>query len=242
MGKPFWEKGIEAWDIVNRVGLRSHYVASHLAAQRMVAKKRGLIINISSFGGLNYVFDAVYGIGKAAMDRMAHDLAIELQPDGVTMVSLWPGLVGTENVKDGAISGKKRAHRGSRPGQPEFDIDELIDTYLSETPLYSGRAVAALARDKGKMSYTGKVLPSSVLAARYGFTDERGIQTPPFTSLKFAIGLALGKLGLVHLELPSPKGSSSEEASTFSSFFWEQSPNLAFPGWVVKLGSGAPNL
>jgi len=36
---------------------------------------------------------------------MANDLAIELQPEGVTMVSLWPGLVGTENVRDGALSG-----------------------------------------------------------------------------------------------------------------------------------------
>lgn len=98
-GLPFWEKGTEAWDIVNRVGLRSHYHASVHAASLMVkSKTKGIIINVSSFGGLNYIFDAAYGIGKAAMDRMANDMSIELVTEGITMVSLWPGLVSTENV------------------------------------------------------------------------------------------------------------------------------------------------
>jgi len=84
-GKPFWEKGIEAWDQVNGVGLRSHYVASLYAAQHMSKAKRGLIVNVGSFGGMNYVFDVSYGIGKAAMDRMANDMAIEL----ATEMSPW---------------------------------------------------------------------------------------------------------------------------------------------------------
>ena len=39
-----------------------------------------------------------YGIGKAAMDRMANDMAVELATENVTMVSLWPGLVKTETL------------------------------------------------------------------------------------------------------------------------------------------------
>lgn len=66
------------------------------------------------------------------------------------------------------------AHRGLRPGTPEHDISELLNTPLSETPLFSGRAVAALALDQGKMSHTGRVLPTARLAAHYGFADERG--------------------------------------------------------------------
>ena len=64
MGKPFWEKGIETWDIINHVGLRSQYVASLLAAQHMGPRKQGLIINLSSLGGLSYIFDVAYGVGK----------------------------------------------------------------------------------------------------------------------------------------------------------------------------------
>ena len=44
----------------------------------------------------DYIFDVAYGIGKAAMDRMAADMAIELATDNVTMISLWPGIVATE--------------------------------------------------------------------------------------------------------------------------------------------------
>ncbi|CAE7270997.1 Dhrs1, partial [Symbiodinium pilosum] len=154
VGKPFWEKGPEMWDIVNNVGLRSHYIASTHTAQHMTKAKSGLIVNVGSFGGLGYIFDVAYGIGKAAMDRMAHDMAIELATDNVTMVSLWPGLVATENVADGAISGTAE-RRGAAPG-PKFEPTPLMGSPLAETPLFVGRTVAALARDRSKFDLTGK--------------------------------------------------------------------------------------
>merc|ERR1719444_473939 len=120
MGQAFWEKPLDAWDQVNGVGLRSHFIASALAARKMSLAKRGLIVNVGSFGGLNYIFDVAYGIGKAAMDRMANDMAIELFTENITMVSLWPGLVKTENVEDGALDTKSEERRGRQPGQPEF--------------------------------------------------------------------------------------------------------------------------
>ncbi len=65
----------------------------------MAKRKSGLIVNISSFGGLQYLFNVCYGVGKCAMDRMAADCAMELKSDGVSMVSLWPGVVQTEYMK-----------------------------------------------------------------------------------------------------------------------------------------------
>ena len=75
----------------------------------MVERKDGLIVNISSSGGIRYLFNAVYGVGKAACDRMAADCAIELKSSNVTMLSLWPGPVKTEYVTDKLINsaGKK---------------------------------------------------------------------------------------------------------------------------------------
>jgi len=67
-------------------------------------------------------------------------------------------------------------------------------------------------------------------------TDERGIATPSFTSLKFTLGLVLGKLGLVELK------PQDVLPGTFSALFWASMPNLAIPGWAVKIDSGAPNL
>ena len=36
----------------------------------MVPRKSGLIVNITSMGGLAYAINCAYGIGKAAVDRM----------------------------------------------------------------------------------------------------------------------------------------------------------------------------
>jgi dehydrogenase/reductase SDR family member 1 len=89
----FWELKPEFWDDVNNVGLRSHYVCTVHASRLMVARKQGLIINISSWGGMRYIFNVPYGIGKCAVDRMAADCAVELKEFNVTMVSLYPGAV-----------------------------------------------------------------------------------------------------------------------------------------------------
>jgi NAD(P)-dependent dehydrogenase (short-subunit alcohol dehydrogenase family) len=87
-GKPFWESDISLWDACNQVGLRSHYVASHFAAKMMTQRKQGLIVTISSWGGLAPIFGVAYGTGKSACDRLAADMAIELKPFNVASISL----------------------------------------------------------------------------------------------------------------------------------------------------------
>ena len=37
---------------------------------------------------MNYIFDVAYGVGKAAMDRMANDMAIEIATENITMVEV----------------------------------------------------------------------------------------------------------------------------------------------------------
>merc|ERR1719433_367938 len=91
---------VKQWDCVNGVGLRNHFLCSVYAARMMVGRKDGLIVNVSSYGGIKYVFNASYGIGKAACDRMAADCAHELKKDNVTFVSLWPGPVKTQLAQD----------------------------------------------------------------------------------------------------------------------------------------------
>ena len=49
--------------------VRSHYIAAWHAAKMMVPDKQGLIVNVSSPGGLRYVLNVPYGVGKAAASR-----------------------------------------------------------------------------------------------------------------------------------------------------------------------------
>ncbi|CAN0075849.1 unnamed protein product [Discosporangium mesarthrocarpum] len=56
----FWLQGAGAWDPLIDVGLRSHYIASCYATPLMIKSAEGprappgLIVHISSFGGLTY--------------------------------------------------------------------------------------------------------------------------------------------------------------------------------------------
>jgi dehydrogenase/reductase SDR family protein 1 len=52
---------------VNNVGLRGHYICARHAAKLMAPRKQGLIVTVSSFGGVSYVFNVAYGIGKAGV-------------------------------------------------------------------------------------------------------------------------------------------------------------------------------
>src|SRR5205807_6397068 len=93
----FWEHAVSVWDDQVGIGLRAHYVASwHAAPLLFEAAPGSLIVNVSSPGGLSYHFNAAYGAGKAGLDRLTADMAIELAERGVAAVVLYPGSVATE--------------------------------------------------------------------------------------------------------------------------------------------------
>ena len=60
-----------------------------------------------------------YGIGKAAVDRMAADCAVELRKHNVAMISLWPGPVKTEYV-------------AAKVEKSEYPIDYIDDNSLPD--------------------------------------------------------------------------------------------------------------
>ena len=79
-------------------GVRAAFIASSLAAKIMIPQRRGLIVNIRSWAGRKYIGNVIYGVSKAATDKMTSDMAQELRPHGIAAVSLYPGPVRTEAV------------------------------------------------------------------------------------------------------------------------------------------------
>jgi dehydrogenase/reductase SDR family protein 1 len=158
--KPFWEQPLWRWDAMFAAGVRAHYQASRLAAPSMIARRRGLIANISFWAAQKRVGNVAYGVSKAATDKMTADMAVELKPYGVAVVSLYPGLVRTEKVMEAA---------------------QWLDLTNSESPEFVGRAIAALAADPDVLRHTGKVLVAASLAIEYGFTDINGTTPRPLT-------------------------------------------------------------
>ncbi len=168
LGRPFWELPLEAWDEVIDIGVRSHYVAAALGTPLMLEQGSGLIVNVSSSGAIQYAHTVTYGVGKAALDKMTADMAHELTPHGVGVVSLWPGLVRTEVVLLGARTTDDGRQVLDLPGEGTFDLAD------AESPRFSGRAVVALATDPDVLSRTGRAWTVADLASAYGFTDVDG--------------------------------------------------------------------
>ena len=158
--RPFWQQPLWRWDAMFQAGVRAHYLASQLAAQMMVAQQSGLIVNISFWAAQKHVGNVAYGVAKAATDKLTSDMAAELKPQGVTAVSLYPGLVRTEKVMEAAA---------------------WLDLSNSESPEFIGRAVVALAGDPDSIRHTGAVLVAADVAAQYGFTDIDGKAPRPLT-------------------------------------------------------------
>ncbi|XDE60731.1 SDR family NAD(P)-dependent oxidoreductase [Arthrospira platensis BEA 1257B] len=179
-GKPFWESEPQVWDEVNNVGLRSHYVAAVLAARMMVKRRQGLICTISSWGGFSYLFSAVYGIGKSACDRLAADFATELQPYNVASVAVSSGIVNTEHMSRVATE-----IEASNVATDDPAIRSLVDRYNWETPLLTGRVIAALAADPNIMRRSGRLQIVAERAQEYNLVDENGNRPVSLRSLRF---------------------------------------------------------
>jgi dehydrogenase/reductase SDR family member 1 len=136
-------------------GVRWAYAASVFAAPLLI-KQGGVIINISF-----HVPDAVnpaYGVAKTATDRLTWEMSAQLKPHNVAVMSLYPGLVRTENVMVNA---------------------QYFDMSNSESPQFTGRAIAAVAADSQVMSRTGQNFVVAKLAREYNFDDVDGKRPVP---------------------------------------------------------------
>ncbi len=158
----FWEKPLALQDIFD-VGMRSNYVASYYAAPMMVRQNGGLIVHTSSFGGRCYIHGPAYGAGKAAVDKMANDMAVDLRPYNVAVVSLWMGLMTTERTL-AVVAAEPDKYAG------------MLEA--AETTEFTGRVIDALAADPNLMQRSGKIFISAELAQEYAITDANGKRPP----------------------------------------------------------------
>ena len=162
---PFWQKPLSNWEMVD-VGVRSNFVAAWHAAHIMVPQRSGLIVAISGYTGVSYTYGVIFGMCKAAVDRMSRDMAIELEPYNIASLSLWQGLTYTE-----------RAQR-NLARNPEMTKSAATDPLGGCSPEFPGRVIAALADDRSLMKRTGGTFITAELATEYGVTDIDGTIVP----------------------------------------------------------------
>ncbi len=155
-GGGFWDHPISIWDDQVGIGLRAHYVASwHAAPLLFAAGAGGSIMNVSSPGGSSYHFSSSYGAGKAGLNRLSADMALELKPKGIACCSIYPGSVATEFIQ--AVSG-----------------DRGMDLTAAQTTLGVGRAIAALVVAPDLMERSGSIQWIEDLSEEFDTRDENG--------------------------------------------------------------------
>jgi len=169
---PVWEHDLDKGLRILRLAVETHLVTSHFALPLLSRRPGGLVVEMTDgtreYNSERYRVSTFYDLAKTAVLRLAFTQGAELAPYGCTALALTPGWLRSEvmlesygvteaNWRDGAAV---NAHFAA----------------ISESPLYVGRAVAALAADPDVAGRNGGSFSSGELAHEYGFTDVDGSQ------------------------------------------------------------------
>jgi NAD(P)-dependent dehydrogenase (short-subunit alcohol dehydrogenase family) len=169
---PVWEHDLERGLRILRLAVETHLVTSHFALPLLTRRPGGLVVEMTDgtreYNAERYRVSTFYDLAKTAVLRLAFTQAVELAPYGCTAVALTPGWLRSELMLEN-YSVSEANWRDGASVNPHF-------TAISESPLYVGRAVAALAADPDVARRNGGSFSSGELARAYGFTDADGSQ------------------------------------------------------------------
>ncbi|MEN3537537.1 SDR family oxidoreductase [Microbispora sp. ZYX-F-249] len=169
---PLWEQDLDTGLRLLRRAVETHIVTSRFALPLMVARRSGLVVEVTDGNTARYRGSFFYDIAKSTVIRLAVAQAAELKPYGVAAVAVTPGFLRSEAMLE---------HFGVTEDNWRDAVAKDPNFAHSETPAYLGRAVAALAADPGVMSKTGRALATWGLYEEYGFTDTDGTR-PDFAA------------------------------------------------------------
>ena len=166
-GEPFWGQSLEDGFALLRQAVDTHIITSWHLVPLMVARGSGLVIEITDGVAPTYRGSFFYDLSKAGVIRLAVAQAGDLKAHGVTALALTPGFLRSEAMLD---------HFGVAEANWRDGLKTDPDFVASETPMYVGRAVAALAGDPHVARFNGQALSSWGLSEVYGFVDADGTQ------------------------------------------------------------------
>ena len=160
-----WEADLRAADAVFRQGLTSRIITAKHAALAMMPAKRGLIVEVTENdmigGGGNPMSQAV----KMAQKVLPLLWAAELAPHGITAIAVTPGFLRSESMlQHFGVTEENWREAGKK--DPNF--------LQSESPLFVGRAIAAVAADSKAQARTGMLFGSWELGRDYRLSDYDG--------------------------------------------------------------------
>jgi NAD(P)-dependent dehydrogenase (short-subunit alcohol dehydrogenase family) len=162
-GKKLWDTKLpDGLTLIDRA-IKTHIITSYYGLPRL--RRGGLVVEITDGDSYFYRGHFFYDLVKTTVIRMAFALAQELQGRDITSLAVTPGFLRSEWMLD---------HFGVTEANWRDAARNVPSFIASETPLFVGRCVAALAADANVASKNGRVYASWDLAEQYGIDDADG--------------------------------------------------------------------
>jgi NAD(P)-dependent dehydrogenase (short-subunit alcohol dehydrogenase family) len=146
--------------------LLSRVITAKYALGLMIKQKRGLIVEVSegdtaTGSGGSLLADIV----KSSAKNIAFRLAWEMKKHQIAVIAITPGFLRSESMLQGFGVTEENWR----------DVGKVDPNFLfSESPLFVGRAVAALAADPNVLGKSGELTSSWELSREYHFNDADG--------------------------------------------------------------------
>jgi NAD(P)-dependent dehydrogenase (short-subunit alcohol dehydrogenase family) len=160
-----WQADPAKADAIFRQALTTRIITAKHAALAMMPAKRGLIVEITENDMIGGGGNPMAQVVKAAQKVLPLFWAAELAPHGVAVMAITPGFLRSEAMLQ---------HFGVTEDNWREAGKKDSNFLQSESPLFVGRAVAALAADPKMRNRTGMLWSSWELSRDYGFTDYDG--------------------------------------------------------------------
>ncbi|HYH08261.1 MAG TPA: SDR family oxidoreductase [Thermoanaerobaculia bacterium] len=161
--KPFTETKLENGLLMIDRAVKTHIITAYYGIPLL--RERGIVVEITDGDAYYYRGQLFYDLVKTSVIRLAFAWAQETKGKGITSVAVTPGFLRSEWMLDHMGITEENWREGAKV-TPEF--------IASETPLFVGRGVAALASDPNVHAKNGRVFASWDLGDEYGLTDADG--------------------------------------------------------------------
>jgi short-subunit dehydrogenase len=160
---PFQDTTLEQWQQVLDVNLWGCVHAIRAALPHMLARKQGQIVNVSSFGGKMPLPDMVaYCTSKYAVTGLTDALRLELQPHGIQVIGIYPGIVKSDFLERAIFTDEGGAGTPTQRQQ----VEAALKSFVSQSP----NAVADAVVDACRSGKTEVVVgPLQLATAAYQF-------------------------------------------------------------------------
>ncbi len=127
---PIQSGDLDDWDAMMDINVKGLLYVTKAIVPGMCARKSGMVINIGSIAGKeSYPNGSVYCGSKAAVDAITKGMRMDLNPFGIRVVAIHPGLVETEFSMvrfKGDESRSEKVYQGFEPLVAQ-DIAEIIE-------------------------------------------------------------------------------------------------------------------